>query len=242
MKRHVLVTIGLVIIAVIGSIVAIIRLQKNERHPLEQARIEQEKIQNALNNLLTVQHYQQYCTKSIQRIEESENLLKIVPVSAKASPDYYAGGEKVTCTARSTSSDCQKIPVLNFTSVYECPSEPISVAVSDTNGIRIRNQYAGTAVVVDLVILEKPGFVAISAPTENDRTIIAASPFLAEGISEIVSIAIPKALTLGRSYSAHLYIDNGDGVFEIGSDIPVEQDGVVLSAPFTADKRLTGSR
>ena len=242
MKRHVPVTIGLVMIAAIGLIVAITRLQKNERHALEQARMKQEKIQNTLNNLLTVQHYQQYCAGSFQRVEGAENLLKIVPVSAKASPDYYADSEKLTCSTRSTSSDCQKIPLLNFTLVYECPSEPISIAVSGASGIQIKNQYAGTAVVVDLVILEKPGFVAVSTLAQNDRYSIAASPLLAEGISEIVSVAIPQALDLGKSYSAHLYIDNGDGAFDKDTDAFVVRDGAMLFAPFTADKRLTEGR
>ena len=242
MKRHVLVTMGLVIIAAIGFIVAIARLQKNERHASEQARMKQEKIQNTLNNLLTVQQYQQYCASSFQRVEGANNLLKIIPVSAKASPDYYVDGEKLVCTARSTSSDCQKIPLLNFTLVYECSSEPISIAVSGASGIQIKNQYAGTAVVVDLVVLERSGFVAVFSLTNGNRNIIAASSLLKEGISEIVSVAIPQALTLGQSYGALLYFDTGDGVFDRDTDILVEQDGAALSAPFTADKRLTERR
>lgn len=82
--------------------------------------------------------------------------------------------------------------------------------------------------------LHQPGFVTIhksmgGAPGE----LIGQSPYL-DTTTVISSIALNPLLTPGGDYIALLFVDDGDGVFELGVDLPVTNDGQPVRADFTA--------
>ena len=102
------------------------------------------------------------------------------------------------------------------------------------SGLKVTPQEPGTAVIVETVVLERPGFVVIyeeeGKPAANK--FLNASSLLARGAYSIVSIAIPEKLELDKTYNITIHFDtNNSGTFEEGEDLQLtKEDGSALRA------------
>jgi len=85
------------------------------------------------------------------------------------------------------------------------------------NAININDQEEGTSIIVDLAILEKPGFAVIKIDKAGKPgKLIGASNLLQKGESR--SISISGQFKINQNYLGMLYTDNGDGILDMVSD------------------------
>ena len=98
------------------------------------------------------------------------------------------------------------------------------------NDLGIGFQTPGVVALVDFVSLLEPGFVVISR-SENGLTgaVLGSSYLLFAGYNEQIEIPLREPMKAGESFVATLYLDNGDGIFDVNSDTPVyDVDGISL--------------
>lgn len=106
--------------------------------------------------------------------------------------------------------------------------EDAAMPVSDGNSLGLGMQMPGVVVLVDYVSLLEPGFVVISR-SENGQigAVLGVSYLLFSGYNEQIEIPLSESMKAGETFIATLYLDNGDGIFDINSDTPLyDLDGV----------------
>lgn len=106
--------------------------------------------------------------------------------------------------------------------------EDAAMPVIDGNSLSLGIQMPGVVVLVDYVSLLEPGFVVISR-SENGQAsaILGVSYLLFAGYNEQIEIPLSEPMKAGESFVATLYLDNGDGIFDISSDTPLyDLDGI----------------
>lgn len=96
----------------------------------------------------------------------------------------------------------------------------VHIAVGEQEGMSLKDQEAGTAVILDSLVLSQPGFIAIHEAARGGAlgTMRGTSIILGAGVYEIVSIAIAKPLQPRTDFIAALYRDDGDGAADISKD------------------------
>ncbi|MBX4211705.1 MAG: hypothetical protein KW806_02865 [Candidatus Yanofskybacteria bacterium] len=107
------------------------------------------------------------------------------------------------------------------------------VGLDDASAVTVGDQDPGTKVLVDLVILSKPGYVAIheSANGQPGRALGHSSLLKADAYTDV---SVPMTTTSGVTYIAVLHTDNGDGIFNASTDAPVkDEDGTIIMSEFT---------
>ncbi|MEK7606084.1 MAG: hypothetical protein AAB458_00585 [Patescibacteria group bacterium] len=99
-----------------------------------------------------------------------------------------------------------------------------------SDSVAVKNQKAGDVVYVDSVTLTKSGWVAIRE--ESSGSILGAARF--DGGVWQGTIILLRAMTVGSSYSAIVFHDDGDKEFDFKKDTVVMRNDVVVSASFIA--------
>lgn len=85
---------------------------------------------------------------------------------------------------------------------------------------------------VDLAV---PGFVSIhEAMGEAPGKVMGVSDYLTTGSYGGINIFLSEEMILGNTYIALLHADDGDGMFDIQKDMPVEVNGEVVRPDFMA--------
>lgn len=102
---------------------------------------------------------------------------------------------------------------------------------SNEEAVSVPDQASGEQVTVSSVKFSAPGWVAV----RDDRGwTLGASRFEA-GIHTNVTVKLLRGTTAGERYQVLLYIDDGDGAFDLEKEILVTRnDGSVAGAIFTA--------
>jgi len=102
-----------------------------------------------------------------------------------------------------------------------------SAAPMDGGGsLIVSDQGPGVVAVVDFVSLTLPSFIVIMA-NGNSASVLGVSYLLFAGNSEQIEIPLTRRMEERQYFTAALYFDNGDGVFDIDTDIPVyDADGL----------------
>ncbi|MBI2618427.1 hypothetical protein HYW58_03185 [Candidatus Kaiserbacteria bacterium] len=94
----------------------------------------------------------------------------------------------------------------------------------ESDVITVRNQNAGTRVVVDNIILEEDGWVVIHEGTVSQiGNALGAARFDKGEHSGVVELL--RSTVSGEMYRAVLYRDNGDRIFSLDNDFPFLQNG-----------------
>jgi hypothetical protein len=197
---------------------------------------------DAINKLNLTQKYQKYCLKGVQRIDSAGGYDKIVYGTAQKTITYYdTDAMRVYCTSGQAlpSEACTAIAALSFETAYVCSGTNVASMLSGGNGVQVKTQIAGNAVVIDTVLLDAPGYVVIHKKTgSKPGAILATSQLLSTGAYQIVSIAMPEALKTWETYVAMLHKDNGDGNFNATDDAPImdEKGDSAIMVDFSAVK------
>jgi hypothetical protein len=194
-----------------------------------------------VNSLKLTQQYQKYCIKGVQRIDTAGDYNKIIYGTVQKTITYYGSDDKrIYCTEgiAKPSEACAAIATLNFETAYVCSGTTVASMISGDNGLQIKTQTAGNAVILDTVLLNTPGYVIIHKKVgSKPGTILASSQLLQAGVYKIVSIAMPEALKTWETYVAMLHKDSGDGTFNAADDTPIVNDaGAEIMVDFTAVK------
>lgn len=222
MKKNIVITAVAVIVIVIVMIVAALTRPRPQNADTSNAD-GIKKIQNALLQFGAEQLYQPLCRKDIISVERSGDVIKVVSKLSGGAPRYKIDDKEVACPLndQTPSPDCLAVKDLVFTAVYTCPAEEPTSLTDGRNGLKMKNQVVGNAVIVDLVVLEHPGYVRVYSRAANGQPgdIIGTSPWISAGYHEIVSIAVSKTLQAGKQYFAGLNLDNGDRNFQESSDL-----------------------
>lgn len=140
----------------------------------------------------------------------------VAPVGA---PDAFVAPE----AKRSMDQSQESVPMMML-------MEEGGGAAVDGNDLGISFQTPGVVALVDFVSLTEPGFVVISR-SENGQTgaVLGFSYLLFAGYNEQIEIPLSEPMKAGETFVATLYLDNGDGIFDINSDTPLyDLDGVSL--------------
>jgi hypothetical protein len=99
----------------------------------------------------------------------------------------------------------------------QTPVENQQLLPGTSNLINISDQEAGSSVVVDLVVFEKPGFIAVHEDNNGQPGKIVGTSFLVDaGTKQDVVIRAPVAA--GKTYYAMLHLDDGDKKFDATKD------------------------
>lgn len=86
------------------------------------------------------------------------------------------------------------------------------------NALIISDQIAGsTAVNIDNVNLDEPGFVVISS-ADNSGQILGSTKLLSSGKKQDLEIPTRSTLLTNVKYQANIYIDDGDKLFNSSKD------------------------
>ncbi|MDP2631914.1 MAG: hypothetical protein Q8P30_04090 [Candidatus Uhrbacteria bacterium] len=96
---------------------------------------------------------------------------------------------------------------------------------------------------IDFVMLSTelvaPGFITIHETLATGgagapAAIVGTSDYLDIGVYENLKINLTEEMLPGYRYIALLHADNGDGIFVVNDDLPVEVDGTVVRPDFLA--------
>jgi hypothetical protein len=118
---------------------------------------------------------------------------------------------------------------LDNTSGATAGSSSTAVSSSGSESVMVADQPAGTSVAVSSVTLSQPGWVAVR--DTSGRTLGAA--WFDAGTHTGVVVPLLRATTVGQSYQALLYADNGDHQFDLHSDALITNaDGSVAGTTF----------
>lgn len=92
---------------------------------------------------------------------------------------------------------------------------------SDNEYIAVKDQLAGSTVTVDSVTFTQTGWVAI----RDDRGWTLGAARFEAGTHDAVEVPLLRATEAGQRYQALLYIDDGDGKFDLDKEILVTRSG-----------------
>src|SRR3989344_774524 len=105
-----------------------------------------------------------------------------------------------------------------------------SVAVSG-EAVKVVDQAAGGVVMAELVARKSRGWGAV----QDEREWILGAARLEEGTHTNVAVELLRGTEKGGAYKAILFVDDGDGVFDMHKDAMIKNsDGSTLSAAFIA--------
>jgi hypothetical protein len=124
--------------------------------------------------------------------------------------------------------------------ITETPEEE-QVEIISVNNLIVPDQAPGAEVFVEKVLLktdEDGGFVVIHRVTEDGDTgeVIGVSRYLEPGITEnlVVVLNEDETVEVGETVTAILYADDGNGVWNSETDMPITDDeGIIIQATFT---------
>lgn len=119
--------------------------------------------------------------------------------------------------------------------VFAPKSSPTSYAPQDIGGSLL---YISSGSTLDALhfdaTLAKPGFITIhQAVGPAPGPIAGVSSLIEAGTYEDFAVPV-SSLTPSGGYVALLFVDNGDGVFVSGEDMPVSSEGRVVRVDFKA--------
>ncbi len=109
-------------------------------------------------------------------------------------------------------------------------SLPKAVPMNTRMNFSVLDQPATTTVQIAHVVVTMPTWVAVyEEVNDTPGSILGAQKVVSGDKDTVVSLIRPAGLTAGKIYFAVLLEDNGDGVFNRGSDIPpVSLENVVM--------------
>ena len=108
-------------------------------------------------------------------------------------------------------------------------SDPRPSTVSSGEAVSVRDQEAGESVLVDSVTLNETGWVAV----RDDGGRVLGAARLDAGTHANVSVPLLRATAPESSYQVLLYVDDGDGAYDLHADILITTaDGGVAGAAF----------
>src|SRR3989339_1774157 len=106
----------------------------------------------------------------------------------------------------------------------------------DVGGGEIRVSDQKLIDIVSLSVdLSAPGFISIHKSIgEAPGKVIGVSNYLIVGSYGGIIIVLQEMMTEGETYIALLHVDDGDGLFDIQKDLPVQVNGEVVRPSFMA--------
>lgn len=110
-------------------------------------------------------------------------------------------------------------------------STPIATVTVGGEAVSVKDQPAGSFVVVESANLSQEGWVAVR--DASGRTLGAAR--LDAGAHSAVQVELLRGTEAGQKYQVLLYADNGDKEFDLHTDtLVMNSDGSVAGASFSA--------
>jgi len=109
------------------------------------------------------------------------------------------------------------------------PPDP-TLKAGQEDYVRVLNQKAGIEVMMDYVLIHKRGFVVLHEDDNGQPgKIVAASNLLNAG--EMREAFVRTKTEAGKTYWAMLHTDNGDGIFDAKTDLPIRdsKDAMVMA-------------
>lgn len=106
------------------------------------------------------------------------------------------------------------------------------------NAVSVTDQKPGDEATVSLAVLGAPGYVVVHEKVgEEAGGTLGSSTLLPKGESQGVKVPLAIPLEIGKTYIAMLHLDNGDGVFDAGSDAPAmwEEQPIMMEFGVSAD-------
>jgi len=95
--------------------------------------------------------------------------------------------------------------------------EDVPMPMAEGDSLGISDQVPGVMAVVDFVSLLQPGFVVIT----SNENVLGSSYLLFAGYNEQIEIPLSRPMKANQTFSATLYLDNGDGVFDLNTDMSI---------------------
>lgn len=143
----------------------------------------------------------------------------------------YPTGMNSNGTATTSGATTTTTGASTTTTVPKAPSQvTTSTATSDGESVAVADQAAGNTVALSSVHLTKRSWVAI----EDSRKWTLGAKRLEASDTE-GTVPLLRNTTAGETYTAVIYADNGDGVFDIHADtMLLGSDGNPVSATFIA--------
>ncbi len=97
-------------------------------------------------------------------------------------------------------------------------------------------QSSGTSVVIESAEIKTPSFISVHesitlAPAQS----IGHSGLLPAGSYTDIPVTLSQSMLPGYRYIVLLMADDGDGVFELGVDLPIMNNGTVVRRDIIAD-------
>ena len=134
-----------------------------------------------------------------------------------------------------------KEEVVEESVVPEVVEEENLVEIISVNNIDAADQAPGNEMFIEKVLLKTDGsggFVVIYRTTEDGETgdIIGVSDYLAPGVTDnlVVTLDEGEVVEIDETVIAMLYADDGDGVWNSETDMPiVDNKGVIIKSTFT---------
>ena len=132
-------------------------------------------------------------------------------------------------------------PIVEEPPVEEPTEEPIEII--SVNNLVVPNQAPGTEIFVEKILLKtdgKGGFVTIHRVNEEGETeeIMGVSSYFEPGVTENILVVLNEGETVDAPLEmvAMLHADDGDGVWNSETDIPLlDDEGNIVQVVFTMD-------
>jgi len=116
-------------------------------------------------------------------------------------------------------------------SAREKASPAVASVAASGEAVKVVDQVAGGVVMAELVALKSRGWVAV----QDEREWILGAARLEEGTHTNVTIELLRGTEKGGAYKAIIFVDDGDGVFDLHKDTVIKNsDGSALSVAFIA--------
>ena len=116
-------------------------------------------------------------------------------------------------------------------SATENASSAVASVAASGEAVKVVDQVAGGVVMAELVALKSRGWVAV----QDEREWILGAARLEEGTHTNVTIELLRGTEKGGAYKAIIFVDDGDGVFDLHKDTVIKNsDGSALSVAFIA--------
>jgi hypothetical protein len=152
-------------------------------------------------------------------------------IAAKRAKPSTTMTTQLAASTTDSEIDSDADAVVSKTSGKTSTATTKNTTVATGNEISVADQAAGKSVSVESVTLTKRSWVAV----QDNKDWTLGAQRLEAGTAKDVSVALLRATVKGQTYKAVIYVDNGDGKFDIHKDTLVTKaDGSVLSSAFIA--------
>ncbi len=108
------------------------------------------------------------------------------------------------------------------------------ITANATDDVRVGDQKAGDAVVLERVSLSRPGWIAIREEIAGQPGNILGAAWFGAGVHEGV-VPLLRETKPGATYNAFIFADDGDKQFNNLKDVPVTRDGLLLLMRFDTE-------